>query len=325
MELRRIERLDPREYEHPFDRKALDALEKTRGLESLVRKFNELGLERWARIVYTGSNLKVTSGGLPELYEVLEECCETLALPAVPELYLRPGDGLQGLTVGVTRPVVVLNTQAANAFTPAELRFVLGRELGHVKSQHALYHDMGMLLPVLSDMLGVTTLGLGSLLTAGLEMALWHWRRMSEFTADRAGLLACQDVSAAISALAKIAGLPPKYYDAFQAEDFVTQAREFEGFDGKYDRLLKLLLREDHLWTMARASEFVRWTDTGHFRDIIERKTEIRQLSPAPPAGVIGFCPQCGNRIDEPATFCWRCGIRLVPEAAAPPPAIAAR
>ena len=84
MELTRISGLDPREYEHPFDRKALDALENTRGLDTLVRKFNELGVERAARVLYTGSNLKVTASSLPEVHEVLEECCDTLDLPQLP-------------------------------------------------------------------------------------------------------------------------------------------------------------------------------------------------------------------------------------------------
>ena len=30
--------LDPREYEHPFDRKALDSLQKIKGFDYLVRK-----------------------------------------------------------------------------------------------------------------------------------------------------------------------------------------------------------------------------------------------------------------------------------------------
>lgn len=309
MELVRIERLDPREYEHPFDRRALDALEKTRGLDTLVRKFNELGVERIARIIYTGSNFKVTPSSLPQLHEVLEEVCHTLDLPSVPELYLRRMDDLQGLTVGVGRPIVVVSTDAVENLTPAELRFVVGREVGHIKSQHALYHQMGVLLPILSEMLAGATLGLSALLSAGIQMALVQWVRMSEFTADRAGLLACQDVNATLSALAKISGLPPKYYDALNLDDFITQAREFEGLDTTYDRLLKLVMREDQLWTIARAHEFVTWTDSGQYRDVLQRKTEIKLVQP--PAPEVHFCPQCGTRADSGAAFCSACGNRL--------------
>ncbi len=309
MELIRIPRLAPREYEHPFDRKALDALENTRGVETLVRKFNELGVERAARIIYTGSNLKVTPSSLPEVHDVLEACCDTLDLPDLPELYLRRMDAIQGATVGVNRPLVVLSTEAVELLAPAELRFVVGREVGHIKSQHMLYHQIGVLLPVLSEVLAAPTMGLGALLTAGIQMALVHWVRMSEFTADRAGLLASQDVAAATGALAKIAGLPPRYYDSFSLDDFVTQAREFEGLDGTYDRVLKFLVREDHLWTIARAHELLAWTDTGGYRDVLERRTEPKPL--ALPLQGVAFCTQCGARAEGPATFCSACGMRL--------------
>jgi hypothetical protein len=37
-EIKKLELLHPSEYEHPLDRKALQALEGTPGLESLTRK-----------------------------------------------------------------------------------------------------------------------------------------------------------------------------------------------------------------------------------------------------------------------------------------------
>ena len=203
-----LEKLDPREYEHPLDKKALDALEKTKGLDTLVRKFYDLGLEEILRIQFTGSNLRVTSNSFPDLYELLEETCEILNLKKTPELYIQSGGRIQGLTTGVDNPIVVISTDCLDALTERELMFVLGREIGHIKSQHVLYHEMGFLLPVLGEAIGAATMGIGNLLTMGLQVALLHWVRMSEYTADRAGLLACQDITAATMALAKIAGLP---------------------------------------------------------------------------------------------------------------------
>ena len=57
-----------------------------------------------------------------------------------------------------------------------------------------LYHQMPV-LPFL-EILGAATLGVGKLFSAGLQRR-FPWVRMSEFTADRAGLLACQDPRAA--------------------------------------------------------------------------------------------------------------------------------
>ncbi|HYH81970.1 MAG TPA: M48 family metallopeptidase [Longimicrobium sp.] len=324
MGLTRIAGLHPAEYEHPFDKAALDALEKTRGLETVVRKFHEYGIERVLRLRYTGSNLKVTRGSVPDLWDAMQECCSVLDLPEVPDLYVQPGDQLQGASVGVGKPLVVVTTACVEVLGPAELRFMLGREVGHIKSQHALYHDLGAVVPILSQLLGSATFGVGTLLGMGLEAALLKWMRMSDYTADRAGLLACQDVPAALRALAKVAGLPPRFYDEFRASEFVTQAREFEAFDGMYDRMVKfatLFYDQRPSWAVARAHEFLKWVDSGGYRDVLTRSTRL--LASAPAAAVLaapalvpggGYCPQCGNPIDATDTFCWRCGTRLVPE-----------
>lgn len=303
-----LEKLDPREYEHPLDKKALDSLEKTKGLDTLVRKFYDMGLEEILRIQFTGSNLRVTSNSFPDLHELLEETCEILNLKKTPELYIQSGGRIQGLTTGVDNPIVVISTDCLEALTESELKFVLGREIGHIKSQHVLYHEMGFLLPVMGEAIGAATMGIGNLLTIGLQIALLHWVRMSEYTADRAGLLACQDISAATMALAKIAGLPRDHYDSYNLDAFVTQAREFKGYDEKkYSKFLKYsaLLFQEQVWTVMRANQFYTWVDEGGYKAVLERKV----LLDAGPT--FNFCPKCGFKIESAAAFCPQCGNKL--------------
>ncbi|MGB9977622.1 MAG: M48 family metalloprotease [Thermovenabulum sp.] len=69
---------------------------------------------------------------------------------------------------------------------------------------------MAQVFPILGEIVGSITLGAGKLLSTGLQIALLNWVRMSEFTADRAGLLTCQDPEVAASALMKLAGVPQK-------------------------------------------------------------------------------------------------------------------
>jgi len=41
--------------------------------------------------------------------------------------------------------------------------------------------------------------------------------------------------------MVKMAGLPKKYFESFNADDFVIQAREYEGFgDTSYTKFLKM-------------------------------------------------------------------------------------
>ena len=99
MALKKLTTLEPREYEHPFDKKALDALERTKGLDTLVKKFYEYGIEHIFTIQYTGSNLKVTATSFP----VIGDCVKpSMACPVAtmrPSIFAR---SMIGRPSGVT-------------------------------------------------------------------------------------------------------------------------------------------------------------------------------------------------------------------------------
>jgi Zn-dependent protease with chaperone function len=305
MEYTRLRGLRPQSYEHPSDRKTLDALQKQSGLEALIRKFNEFGVDRLLRVQLMGSYLRASADCFPDLYRAVHEGCEILDLPKRPTVYIQPG-GLNAFTAGVEQPIVVFNAGLIDSFTEDELRFVVGHELGHIKSGHVLYYQVAMLLPVMAEVVGAATLGIGSLLSFPLEVALIRWQRMSELTADRAGLLACQDVNAATSAMIKLAGLPQKFSASMNTEDFLAQAREFEAFDSdKLDWMAKVLsgLGQSHPWTVMRASELLRWIDSTTYEKLLADPTEGRALG-APRR----FCTGCGAAVA--GTFCSQCGTR---------------
>ena len=66
MSPRRLTGLRPQTYEHPLDAQALNALQKTSGLETVIRKCNEWGFERLLRVQLTGSHLRVTPDSVPD-------------------------------------------------------------------------------------------------------------------------------------------------------------------------------------------------------------------------------------------------------------------
>lgn len=287
MERVRLSGLDSREYEHPFDHRALAALTGTPGLETLVRKFNEYGLERIFRIQYTGSNLRVTPRNFPELDSALREACDLLDIAAVPDLYVQWDYSIGAFTAGVEHPLIVLNSGCVDLLSYPELLCILGHELGHIKSCHVLYHQMGIAIPVLGEIIGSMTFGIGNLVSAGLELALREWHRMSEFTADRASLLTCQDVHVAARVLVKAAGMPLKYQNhAALVDEFITQARQFEDFDfSTLDRVAKLLITagQSHPWTVLRANEFYKWIDSGGYEQVLGRGGKQKALPGSPP------------------------------------------
>jgi Zn-dependent protease with chaperone function len=306
MEYARLHGLRPQSYEHPSDAKTLDVLQGTAGLETVIRKCNEFGLDRLLRIQLMGSYLRASQDCFPHLYRAVQEGCEILDVPKRPTVYIQPG-GLNAFTAGVEQPILVFTAGLIDSMTEEELRFVVGHELGHIKSGHVLYYQIAMLLPVLAEVVGAATFGIGSLLSFPLEVALVRWQRMSELTADRAGLLACQDVNAATTAMIKLAGLPLKFFDKVNTEDFLAQAREFEAFDSdKLDWVAKILsgMGQSHPWTVMRASELLRWVDSTSYEKLLADPTSGRALEPPRK-----FCTNCGS--PTAGVFCSKCGTRI--------------
>ncbi len=311
MERKKLYQLQSIEYEHEFDRKALETLEGTPGLEKLARKYNKHAVERVYRLQYTGSHLKITPNNFPDIYKLLEEACDILQLNFLPDLYLMWDYSVNGFTTGSEKPLIVLTSGAIDILTDEELLYVIGHEVGHIKSGHMLYHEMAIVIPILGDIIGSATLGIGGLVGMGLEAALFHWYRMSELTADRAGLLACQNKDSVLSALMKMSGVPIKYFNKISTDDFIQQAREFKGFD--YDSLDKVakaatIMWQEHPWTVMRASEILKWDESGKYNAIIEKHSDLEAIS-----GTSGKMPclKCGFELTGNEKFCPGCGSKF--------------
>ena len=304
---KKLHMLNPREYEHPLDKKALDTLKDTPGLEKLTKEFYKHGLERVLRVQYTGSYLKVTDSHFPKVKEDLKEVCNIIHLTNIPDLYIENNYGINGFAVGAKKPMIVITRRAIDWLSHEELLGLLGHEAGHIKSMHMMYHDMAQLIPTMGDLLSGSTFGVGKIVAVGLEAVLYYWYGMSELTADRAGLLTCQDNEAYIQLLMKIAGVPKKYYKKIETEEFIKQAREFEDFDyNSLDKIAKAatIMWQQHPWTVLRAHELIKWIESGKYQELIEKhgKENISEIE---------LICTCGGKLKGNETFCGICGEKI--------------
>src|SRR6266480_2754100 len=104
---------------------------------------------------------------------------------------------------GVERPFIVINSGALKLLDDDEMRTLLGHELGHIMSGHALYHT----ILVIIVFVGTNILPfLTSLVLAPIRYALLEWYGKSELSSDRAGLIATQDPPASMRMFLKMAG-----------------------------------------------------------------------------------------------------------------------
>lgn len=320
--------LDPTALQHPFDRKALAALQKLPGLDIAVRKFIELFPERVAYIMNVAQSVRVSPTQCPQIYALLHEACAILDMPE-PELYIAQTPLVNAMTSGHDHPYIIIHSGLVDLLTEAEIQAVIAHELGHIKSGHVLYKTMARGISLLVQLLSDITLGIGRLVGLSLEATLLEWDRMAEFSADRFALLAVQDPQVMLSLMMKLAGGTLFQRDQMNPAEFLQQAELYRAVDANMlDRLYKSLLvaPTTHPMLIVRASEIVKWGADSEYRAMLAGRYPHKGSAPLPPSNGsepsranqttvadarLIVCPHC-QRAQSNQRFCSYCGGEIV-------------
>ncbi len=259
--------ISSRAWEHPADRTALTALRRLKGFDQVLKVLSAMLRERQHRLLYLASSAQVGPRQFADLDALLDECVLVLDAQVKPDLFVSQLPEVNAYTIGMDTPFIVVTSGMYELMTHDEMRFVLGHELGHALSGHAVYRTMLMHLMRLASSFGFIPLG-GWALRA-IVAALLEWQRKSELSGDRAGLLCAQDVDAAIRVELKLAG--GKHLDKLDSQAFLAQAHEYERTGDMRDGLLKLLNLElrTHPFSVLRAAALTKWVDTGGYGAIM--------------------------------------------------------
>ncbi|HEU5381170.1 MAG TPA: M48 family metallopeptidase [Ktedonobacteraceae bacterium] len=321
---RHFPQLDPATLQHPFDRRALASLQKIPGLDIAVRKFLELFPERVAYIMNVAQSVRVSPTQCPRIYTLLHEACAILDMPE-PELYIAQTPLVNAMTSGHDHPYILIHSGLVDLLTDAEIQAVIAHELGHIKCGHVLYKTMARGIGLLLQLIGDLTLGIGRLVGLSLEGTLLEWDRMAEFSADRASLLVVQDSQVVLSLMMKLAGGTLFQRDQMNAEEFLQQADLYRAVDANVlDRLYKAMLvaPTTHPMLIVRASEIVKWGNSGEYQGVLAGRYKRTGGQTVPPsngsasngvnqAAAAGdrliICPHC-KRAQNNQHFCSHCG-----------------
>lgn len=129
----------------------------------------------------------------PSLFNVFEQCCETLGIVNPPEVYVTGKmRGINALSLEVDGDQLILLGTQVVCLSPDEQAFLLGHELGHHQQGNLVCHTVNGLMGNLNNASEI----FGPLLLDTIEVPLKRWCRCSEFNADRAGYLCCQNPDA---------------------------------------------------------------------------------------------------------------------------------
>jgi Zn-dependent protease with chaperone function len=141
------------------------------------------------------SAITVDDIGTPVVYQVVQECSQKLQ-PGEVDVFLVNKNEMNAYTFGIGSPkALVLYTPLLKVLNADELKFIVGHEMGHVALGHTWLNT------IIGGLAGIPApFGAAVLLYAVFR---W-WNRMCEFSADRAGLLACGDLNHAIPTMVKL-------------------------------------------------------------------------------------------------------------------------
>ncbi len=232
--------IHPDAFAAETDRLALEALRKTPILPQIVRKFYDLGLDRWAYTLNMAESIRCGPNQFKTPYAIMREACAILDVPE-PELYVKFNPQPNAYTFGVERPFITVHSTLLDALTDEQLLYLMGHELSHIKCGHVLYMTVANWLLPLLDALGRMTLRLGDAVSIGLLLAFYEWMRNAELTCDRGGLLAIQDCDGAIASIMTLAGGRTRFADEMSIDEFQSQARAYQDA-GTMDKLAKVIM-----------------------------------------------------------------------------------
>jgi len=166
-----------------------------------------------------GNAVRVSKTQLPELAQELAAAAERLRVPPL-QAFVYQDYRINAYSFGWSPPqAVVLTSQLVKVMDADELRFVSGHEMGHIALGHTKLGTLvgGILgaprIPILSDLI--------------LPIFMW-WSRCAEYSADRAGVIACGKLDKSISALLKLM-VGPDLAGQLRMDEILAQSKELAG------------------------------------------------------------------------------------------------
>ncbi|MEY9845175.1 M48 family metallopeptidase [Streptacidiphilus sp. MAP5-3] len=264
---KRFPGISTRAWEHPADRSALVALRKLSGFDDILKKLGGFVSERAVRLMFLASAVRASERQFPQLHEMVRDAAYILDLEQIPALYVTQDPRPNAMCIGMDAPVIVVTTSLVELLDEEEMRAVVGHEVAHAMSGHAVYRTMLLILTNIATR--IAFIPLGGLAIGALITALNEWFRKAELSCDRAGLLVGQDLQASMRGLMKLAG--GHHLHEMNTDAFLEQAEEYDRAGDLRDGVIKLLqvLPQQHPFAAVRVAKIKKWAEGDEYRSIM--------------------------------------------------------
>lgn len=255
--------INPSEFIHPEDEKALRTLNKIPGFTALSKKFLEYGYEKLFYGQNVASTIRLSPTQLPQIYKRLPRICDKLEMEE-PEFYLEMNPLPNACTFGDTYKFIRVTSGLIEMLDDDEIDAVLAHECGHILCRHSLYHTIVKLL---------WSNGSASVLSGEVSeailIALLYWQRKSELSCDRvAAAVTSPDIVSRV--MVRLSGGSKSLTGNINIEEWAAQAERYHEIyndEGIWNRALQMYMTMflDHPFAAVRVREILNWGKTENY------------------------------------------------------------
>ncbi len=214
-----------------------------------------------------GTLVRLGPRQFPELYERTHHAAECLSSPPVP-VYVKRSSEMNIYTLGLwQRPIIVVTSSLVDQMDLDNLQFFIGREIGHIEAGHTwlrtFLKPVGSEVPIIGKLLNSVVFG--------------DWINRTEYTADRAGFIACRSLTTSVSTMLKF-GVGIRLFEKLDISEFLSQLNEVRNVRGL---MTEIVAEQPYLTKRIRA--LVGFALSEEFQAMVpERRTHSQILSALP-------------------------------------------
>ena len=200
-----------------------------------------------------------------DLHRIVDDCARILQIDK-PRVFIVSNSDVNAYTTNVADPVLVLNSRLLEVFeTPGELRFIVGHEMGHIRCEHV--RAQLLLRSMLLAFRGI----LPETINQALMLPFLQWARVAEASADNAGLICCQDLETAETALVRLCvGLRDESTGKIDVDAFLRQSEDADVSRFSQISLLWSELQSSHPFVPHRIRELRKYAETRNYKHLWE-------------------------------------------------------
>lgn len=246
---------------HPLEYEEMLSVQKEGIFDYIVQSIGTLNLQIGSLPKMMLEGFPVNEDTYPRLYRIYKETLRRLKCEEEFKLFVDFSYELTAKSYGSAQNghLIVVNSACLKELNDGELYALLGREIGHIQNSHIQYREMIDSIHLVTDRISAA----GRMVKEKASSFFSKWMIVSEFTADRAGLMACRSYEHMVSLLMRQMGVKP---DQDNIKRILKQKTDV--MPGKMGINYMIMSKAfTSVGMAARIKELDRWVNTKEFRN----------------------------------------------------------